>query len=327
MLGALLKFNPNKQALTLAGGFLLLQILALAAFMWHIENVESSSSESLRSVFAIEKTNWLAATLSATTLACFAYRVTGDDQCFHIYEHGRDELREDMNALSPVFNDNAEQRDEADHAIRKITSLIGVLEETSREQPLPHNERMIQLVRLELLPEWTELYKLHDELVKEQETKVREGPEHAQTARVMDLLCLIVFELAAVAALAYLINNLLEGNWKRMQQRLAQLTASSHTAEQPSAPAATVEPEVAKTEKMFRVVTDTASGSGDLRLHELERLNKDMRASLASVQDALESVIEDHEDNLPPPAQRKLNDAHSSVAKILKQIHDLGQQK
>jgi hypothetical protein len=52
-----------------------------------------------------------------------------------------------------------------------------------------------------------------------------------------------------------------------------------------------------------------------------------MRASLASVQDALESVIEDHEDNLPPPAQRKLNDAHSSVAKILKQIHDLGQQK
>jgi hypothetical protein len=322
-----LTLNLNKQALTLAGGFLLIQTLALAAFMWQIESVESSSAESLRSVFAIEKSNWLAATLSATTLACFAYRVTGDDQCFHIYERGRNELREDMNALSPAFNDNADQRDEADHAMRLIISLVGVLEETSKEQPLPHNEQLIQLVRLELLPGWNELYKLHDQLVAEQETKVREGPQHAQTARKMDLLYLAIFELLAAAGLAYAINYLLERNRQSLQQP-ARDASSQPASEQPSALAPKIEPEVAKgAEKMFRVVTDTTSGSSDLRLHEMERLNKDMRASLASVQDALESVIEDHEDDLPPPAQRKLNDAHSNVAKILKQIHDLGPQK
>src|ERR1700730_5839369 len=84
--GSDLKLNLHKKALTIAGGLLLTQLIGVAILMWQIENAESSSSESIHSVFAIERSNWLAALLSATTLSCFAYRVTGDDQCFHIFE-------------------------------------------------------------------------------------------------------------------------------------------------------------------------------------------------------------------------------------------------
>jgi len=323
LFGSHLKLNLHKKALTLAGGLLLTQLIGVAILMWQIENAASSSSESIHSVFAIERSNWLAALLSATTLSCFAYRVTGDDQCFHIFEHGRNAIVKDMNDLSPVFNDNPDQRADADRAMRLITGVIGVLEETSREQPLPRNERMIQLVRLEILPKWNELYKLHDQLVAEQENKVREGPEHAQRARMIDLLCFVIFEAAAAATLAYLISKLLG---KSSQAPLAPVSIDKSPTP-PNTPAVKAEQEIPKTEKMFRVVTDTTTGSTDLRLHELDRLNKDLRTSLAAAQDALESVIEDHEDDLPPPAQRKLNDAHSGIARLLKQIHDLGPQQ
>jgi len=309
--------------MALIGGLLVVQLIALGIVVGRIEYAEANSFDSTRSLLAVERSNWLAATLSATTLSCFAYTVTGDLQCLRIYRRGKDSLIEDMNSLSPAFNDNVNQRATADQTIRLITNLIGVLEETARDQPLPHNERMIQLVRLELLPKWTELYKLHDELVAQQEEKAREGPENARAARWQNLIWLIAVQLASAAILAVAFKKWFAGT--------SPTPSSSDTGrtieKQPQNPTMKNDRDTSKGDKLFQLTANSASGSTEQNSRVAEMLTKEMRPALASVQDALESVIEDHEDDLPEPAQRRLNNAHAEVAKLLKQIHDLGLQK
>lgn len=316
------KLTLYKKGLFVIAGVLVIQLIFLGYYGILLNRSEFLAAQENHNLSVVGRCNWVGTLLSGSTLSCLAYAVTGDEECLDKYVSGRGQIADQFNGLANEYSGDSDQSLRIKHSKELITQLLAVLDSMAHQPALvPRNERLIQLVRLELLPTFTELYKLRHELLEGELRQLKQKPEELpknRQERNEYIFVLIFINILIAAALMFIYT-------RKLTNRLAILSDNSRKfarRESLNEPVGGTD-EIAQLDSTFHSMVDSLHLAEQRKQEFMSMISHDLRTPLTNVQASLEFVIEGHHGELAPGAKEWLNRAHDNVQTILGLIREL----
>lgn len=301
---------------------LVTQIAFLSFYGWLLKQAEFLAEQEFHNKSVVGRSNWVSALLFVNNLAGFVHLVADDPESLRIFHSSKQAMPAEIQGLYEVVKDDREQSGRVKRSSVLIGNLYSILEKENANTSAHWDKEALQhLVNDQLMPLWTELYKIRHEVLVTDFAQYKINVESIPKARLQRdnaVFILVLIDIFAAAGLLYIYTH-------GLTSRLAILVdnAKRFQSKRKLNPFVKGNDEITELDRAFHSMSESLELAQQRKQEFLSMISHDMRTPLTSVQASLEFVLDGHQEPLSEATQEWLNRASENVDTVLRLINEL----